>query len=925
MEFFVQFKLQSCFQRQGRQRSNWRLLSTLLTLTLFIFCSSTLASAQTQPQQTYWLGHSTGTEYVFDVPLPADLAAMITASGAKYAKFKSFPKFSTEVIDGETYSFVTTGIAWDGDKIDDGHIAFQREGTVQGSWWFNLDGDSAEWKALVPQVKAQVTKNGNWSYALLYVLISPDADVPTVRVPVPETTQAQVKMNELGATTKAGLFYPTVKVPMDLEAFRTQMLAYGNAGRQDPDFRKTNGSKTAADLSGDTVVTLGGKEKVFKQSATPPYFNDLVLNDKLNQAAQFQAEYIASINKLGHDGPRAYLDPKTGTRVNMFDLGDRAKYFGYTTGVVEAAGQGGLGDYPHSWMAGETHFRPWFNVDGVYTEIGYGAAMASNGKWYFVAVPNRYADGVTPTPTATEAATATPAPATPTPATTKAAASATPTPVATKAAAVPQENVFPLSTGHTIVQGQKYDSPSGDHYLIFQPDGNVVVYTAADQYVWGLQSETDKYAEAQSVKMQEDGNFVIRGANDEYIWSALDENPDASAFLTLTPQGVLQLVSGDTGKILWASDGDLAAATPAATATSAPTAPPELVWQATLVITDAHSYGLSPWSPWSPDGSKLVAASDDNTVRVWDATSSANLATLTGHTDHVRSPAWSPDGSKIAAASWDETVRVWDATSGANLATLTGHKFRVDDVAWSPDGGKLASASGFADGIIKVWDATTGAELATLTGHTHYLQSLAWSPDGSKLASASSDQTVRIWNIATGANQSTITNQNSLGTQVVWSSDGYWVASGFENDGAVGVWDAATGESKYTLTGHTDAVGSLAWRGCNTIFGGLCLLASGSDDGTIQLWDVNALDKKLATLTGHTSLVQSLAWSPDGSKLASGDWEGTIRVWDAATGASLATLTGHTSSVASLAWSPDGSKLASEGDGTVRVWAEVAK
>ena len=70
-----------------------------------------------------------------------------------------------------------------------------------------------------------------------------------------------------------------------------------------------------------------------------------------------------------------------------------------------------------------------------------------------------------------------------------------------------------------------------------------------------MQSITDRYAEAQSVQMQPDGNFVVRGASDEFIWSALTENPDASAYLTLTPEGVLQLVSGDSGAVLWASDG----------------------------------------------------------------------------------------------------------------------------------------------------------------------------------------------------------------------------------------------------------------------------------------------------------------------------------------------------------------------------------
>ncbi|MCB0186385.1 MAG: hypothetical protein KDE31_19090, partial [Caldilineaceae bacterium] len=114
---------------------------------------------------------------------------------------------------------------------------------------------------------------------------------------------------------------------------------------------------------------------------------------------------------------------------------------------------------------------------------------------------------------------------------------------------------FPLLPGQTIVREQKLPAESGDHYLIFQTDGNVVVYTADDQYVWGLQSITDQYAQAQSVQMEPDGNFVVRGADDEMIWSALREQPDQATYLTLTADGVLQLVAGDSGAVLWASNG----------------------------------------------------------------------------------------------------------------------------------------------------------------------------------------------------------------------------------------------------------------------------------------------------------------------------------------------------------------------------------
>lgn len=112
---------------------------------------------------------------------------------------------------------------------------------------------------------------------------------------------------------------------------------------------------------------------------------------------------------------------------------------------------------------------------------------------------------------------------------------------------------FPILPGQTIVREQKIPSESGNHYLNFQHDGNVVVIAADGSYFWGLQTITDKYKEAQSVQMEPDGNFVVRDADGEIIWSALTENLDPSAYLTLTPEGVLQLISKASGKTLWSS------------------------------------------------------------------------------------------------------------------------------------------------------------------------------------------------------------------------------------------------------------------------------------------------------------------------------------------------------------------------------------
>jgi hypothetical protein len=262
----------------------------------------------------------------------------------------------------------------------------------------------------------------------------------------------------------------------------------------------------------------------------------------------------------------------------MYDLGDRAKFFGLSAMLGEAgAGKHELGSAPHVWMASDTHFRPWFNVSGCQDQIGYGAAQDRDGKWYFIAVaivdqdPDCVNATVAPTAEPTAATTAEPtaeATAEPTAEPTTEATAEEPSP------APAQADRFPLLPGQTVEREQKIPSESGNHYLIFQPDSNVVVYTADDQYVWGLQSITDAYTRTQSVQVENDGNFVVRDANGEHIWSALTENPDASAYLTLTPEGVLRLVSGDSGATLWASDGDLSPVAPTAEPTVAATDEP---------------------------------------------------------------------------------------------------------------------------------------------------------------------------------------------------------------------------------------------------------------------------------------------------------------------------------------------------------------
>jgi WD40 repeat protein/uncharacterized caspase-like protein len=116
-----------------------------------------------------------------------------------------------------------------------------------------------------------------------------------------------------------------------------------------------------------------------------------------------------------------------------------------------------------------------------------------------------------------------------------------------------------------------------------------------------------------------------------------------------------------------------------------------------------------------------------------------------------------------------------------------------------------------------------------------------------------------------------------------------------------------------TLAGHAESVSAVAFSPDGK------LLASGSGDGAVKLWDI-LTGALLDTLTEHRDRVSSLAFSPDGRTLASGSWDTTVKLWDSATGDLLQTLVGHGYYIDSLAFSPDGKTLASSSSNVARLW-----
>ncbi|KAL4862351.1 hypothetical protein BDV12DRAFT_203139 [Aspergillus spectabilis] len=149
---------------------------------------------------------------------------------------------------------------------------------------------------------------------------------------------------------------------------------------------------------------------------------------------------------------------------------------------------------------------------------------------------------------------------------------------------------------------------------------------------------------------------------------------------------------------------------------------------------------------------------------------------------------------------------------------------------------------------------------------------------------------------------------------VAFSPDGQILASG-SIDSTIKLWDIKTGTELQILKEHSSSVQSVAFSPDGQT------LASGSEDDTIKIWDAKT-GTELQTLKGHhTYYVQTVAFSPDGRTLASGHDDQNIKIWDAKTGSELQTLKGHSSSIRSVAFSPDGQTLASGSDDhTTKIW-----
>jgi hypothetical protein len=167
-------------------------------------------------------------------------------------------------------------------------------------------------------------------------------------------------------------------------------------------------------------------------------------------------------------------------------------------------------------------------------------------------------------------------------------------------------------------------------------------------------------------------------------------------------------------------------------------------------LLNLKGHGDRVWSAaFSPDGARIVTASDDQTAKVWDAKTGVELLTIKGHTGPLTAASFSPDGLRIMTASLDRSAKIWNAKSGSPILAFGGYGYTnlVYSATFSPDGSRIVTASSLNSGT--VWDAKAGAEILGLKGASPLIKT-ASSPDGSRIVTTSYERTAKLWDANTG-------------------------------------------------------------------------------------------------------------------------------------------------------------------------------
>lgn len=465
--------------------------------------------------------------------------------------------------------------------------------------------------------------------------------------------------------------------------------------------------------------------------------------------------------------------------------------------------------------------------------------------------------------------------------------------------------------------------------VAFSPDGKTLASVGGSIIIWDVATgsalrtiKTNSFM-LHSVAFSPDGNTLAVGSQDY-------ENAEQTALgggvaklfdvATGSELRVLKSGSGDVTTVAFSGDGKILAAGSRDTRIN--------LWN---VATGSllHSLGERPAVPAKPgqpvmmvvsfafvnsialsrDGKTLVSGAFDNSISLWDVASGTRRGYLKGHSSSVNTVAFSPDGKTIASGSGDHTIRLWDVATDSELRTLRGHSAPTS-AAFSADGKTIED---FGGKKTKLWDVSTGTMQAVERPDPVYSDKVSLDR---KMLARISDNSIKLIEVSSGKEMRTIKPHSNV-YSVIFSPNGRILATSSNTEGPTELWDVSSGNQLAALAGDSTGIIVLTFSHDSKML-------AGGRGRFIALWDVasGALLHNLNNAEGKGSNpFPPIVFSRDGKLIATGNDDGTIRVWNVATGNERYTLRGHAGYLQALDFSPDNKYLVSGSyDATVKVW-----